>query len=325
MIYLIDKTLEVDKDKASDLLFGKVGSWINEFIRLLPNIVLAALILVLGLFIARWIRKLSYRIIKKFGHNETLNNLFSSFIYVIALGIIFFIILSILNLDKAVTSILAGAGIIGLALAFAFQDIAANFMSGIFISFRKPLKVGDIVLVQGFEGQVVEVNLRDTVIDTFKGQLIIIPNKDVYQNPIENFSHLKKRRFDLPIGVSYGEDLDKVKQVTIDAVKDVENVSKEHPPVLFFTDFGESSINFSIRIWIDSADSKAFRQMGSDAIVAIKKAFDVNDIQMPFPTRTLDFGVRGGKTLTDMNLNIIGNSKKDKPEEEEQDQPDDHA
>lgn len=297
------ETLKVDEEKASNLIFGKLGRWVNEFVHLLPNIALAALVLVLGFFIAKWIRRLAYKLIKKFGHNETLNNLFSSFVYILFLGITFFVVLSILNLDKAVTSILAGAGILGLALAFAFQDIASNFMSGVFISFRKPLRVGDIVLVQGFEGQVVDVNLRDTVIDTFKGQLVIIPNKDVYQNPIENFSHLKKRRFDLPIGVSYGEDLDKVKQVTIDAVSNVENVSKEHPPVLFFTEFGESSINFSIRIWIDSADSKAFRQMGSDAIVAIKKAFDENDIQMPFPTRTLDFGVRGGKPLDEVRLN----------------------
>src|SRR5690606_15005979 len=118
----------------------------------------------------------------------------------------------------AVTSILAGAGIIGLAPAFAFQDIAPNFKSGIFILVRKPLKVGGIVLVQGFEGKVVEVNLRDTVIDTFKGQLVIVPNKDVYQNPIENFSYLQKRRFDLPIGVSYGDDLDKVKQVALETI-----------------------------------------------------------------------------------------------------------
>ena len=319
MIIIAEKTLAVDEEKATNLLLGKIGRWINEFIHLLPNIALAALILVLGLFVAKWIRKLSYKLFKRFGHNETLNNLFSSFIYVVVLGIVFFIILSILELDKAVTSILAGAGIIGLALAFAFQDIASNFMSGIFISMRKPLRVGDIVLVQGFEGQVVEVNLRDTVIDTFKGQLVIIPNKDVYQNPIENFSHLKKRRFDLPIGVSYGEDLDKVKQVAIDAVKDVENVSSEHPPVLFFTEFGESSINFTLRFWIDSADSKAFRQMGSDAIVAIKKAFDANDIQMPFPTRTLDFGVRGGKTLDEVKLNFAA---PDQEEDNDQDRND---
>jgi len=114
-------------------------------------------------------------------------------------------VLSILKLNTAVTSILAGAGIIGLALAFAFQDIAANFISGIFISFRRPLRVGDIVKVKDYMGKVEEINLRDTILRTFQGQTVIIPNKEVFQNPIENFSRLGKRRIDLWIGVSYGK------------------------------------------------------------------------------------------------------------------------
>jgi small conductance mechanosensitive channel len=305
--------MEVDINTITNMIAAKLAHWVNEVIRLLPNIALSALVLVIGFFIAKFIRKMAYKLIHKVSHNDTLTNLFASFVYIVVIGVALFTVLSILGLDKAVTTMLTGAGIIGLALAFAFQDIAANFMAGILISFRKPLRVGDIVLVQGFEGKVAEVNLRDTVIDTFKGQLVIIPNKDVFQNPIENFSRLEMRRFDLPVGVSYGEDLDKVKQVAIDAVKDVENVSKEHPPVLFFTEFGESSINFTLRFWIDSADSKAYRQMGSDGIVALKKAFDANDIQMPFPTRTLDFGVRGGKTLAEMSVNIAG-KEEEKPE-----------
>ena len=89
---------------------------------------------------------------------------------------------------------LAGAGVVGLALAFAFQDIAANFISGIFISFRKPLHIDDIVKIGDYMGRVEEINLRDTVLRTFQGQMVIIPNKNVFQNPIENYSMLGKRR-----------------------------------------------------------------------------------------------------------------------------------
>ena len=106
---------------------------------------------------------------------------------------------------------LAGAGVLGLALAFAFQDIAANFMSGIFISFRKPINIGDIVKIKDYMGKVTEINLRDSVIRTFQGQLVIIPNKDIFQNAIENYSMWGKRRIDLAVGISYGDDLDKVK------------------------------------------------------------------------------------------------------------------
>lgn len=247
-------------------------------------------------------------------HSSTLNNLFSSIIFFIVLGIVFFTALSILNLDKAVTSILAGAGIVGLALAFAFQDIAANFISGIFISFRKPLQIGDIVKLEDYMGRVREINLRDTMIETFQGQTVIIPNKNVFQNPIENYSILHKRRFDLKVGVSYGEDLEKVRQVTLDAVKDIEGLSAKEKTSLFFSEFGDSSINFTVRLWMDSAEQLLYNRVGSDAVMRIKKAYDENDIMIPFPIRTLDFGIKGGKPLNEMDINISPDSHLDEEE-----------
>ena len=118
-------------EKAINLITEKLETWFNEFVRLLPNILLAALILVIGIFAARIIRNFSAKYVKKISSNSALNSLFSSIIYVFLIGVTIFTALSILQLDKAVTSILAGAGIIGLALAFAFQDIASNFISGI--------------------------------------------------------------------------------------------------------------------------------------------------------------------------------------------------
>lgn len=106
----------------------------------------------------------------RFVTNRTLDGFFSSLIYIFLLGIVIFAALSVLQLDKAVTSILAGAGILGLALAFAFQDIAANFISGIFISFSSPINIGDIVKIKDYMGKVEEINLRDTVIRTFLGK-----------------------------------------------------------------------------------------------------------------------------------------------------------
>lgn len=120
------------------LVQQKLGVWLHDFIRILPNILLASVVFVLGLFVARSFRKFSQRLAIRISKNTTLNNLVASIIYLAFIGITLFIVLSILQLDKAVTTILAGAGIIGLALAFAFQDIAANFISGIFISFRRP-------------------------------------------------------------------------------------------------------------------------------------------------------------------------------------------
>ncbi len=297
-------------NQALDLLSNKLTLWVKEFIRLLPNIVLASVILVLGLFIAKYIRKLALRVIRKVSHIETINTLFSSVIYAVSIGVVFFVVLSVLNLDKAVTSILAGAGILGLALAFAFQDIAANFMSGIFLSFRRPLGVGDIIESNGHMGIVEEVNLRDTMIRTFQGQRVIIPNKDVFQKAIENYSALGKRRLDLAVGVSYGDNLQKVKDIAIAAAEKVSVRAQEEEITLFYNEFGDSSINFSIRIWMQDTTQPTFLQGRHEAIMHIKEAFDANDIMIPFPIRTLDFGIKGGEKLSEMDVNVLSGREK---------------
>lgn len=287
-------------NEISSLITEKLSDWVEALIKLLPNLVVGAIVMVIGFYIAKYIRKIARKLISKISNNLTLNNLFSSIIYFIFLGIVIFTVLSILNLDKAVTSILAGAGILGLALALAFQDIATNFMSGIFISFRKPLKVGDIVKIKDYMGKVQEVNLRDTVIETFQGKVVIIPNKEVFQNPIENYTFLQKRRFDLSVGVSYGDDLERVKQITLDAVSDIKELSKDDKINVYFVEFGDSSINLSVRMWINTTEQSIYNKVGSEAIMKIKKAYDANDIMIPFPIRTLDFGIKGGTPLNEI-------------------------
>ncbi len=290
----------MDIPSTYQLIFGKLSQWLHELIRMIPNLLLAAIVLAVGVFVARAVKRFTARLMKNATHNPTINGLFTSIIYFVFLGIVFFTVLSILKLDKAVTSILAGAGLLGLALAFAFQDIAANFMSGIFISIRKPMHIGDIVQLKDYMGKVEEINLRDTVLRTFQGQMVIIPNKDVFQNPIENFSILGKRRMDLTIGVSYGDDLRKVKEVTLEAVKDLPFLSDEDETTMHYREFSDSAITFIIRLWVKSPEQKAFLEAGSEAIIRIKEAYDTNDILIPFPIRTLDFGIKGGASLSEM-------------------------
>ena len=289
----------MDIQGAFELITSKLADWAREVIRLLPNLVLAAVILVLGIYASKWVRKLFRKTISRLVANEVLVKLFSSIFYIVLIGVVVFSALSVLNLDKVVTSVLAGAGIIGLALAFAFQDIATNFMSGIFISLRKPLHVGDIVNSKDYKGKVVDINLRDTVLQTFQGQMVIIPNKEILQNPIENFTMLGKRRMDLTVGISYGEDLNKVKSVTLEAVQGIDHTTDDEIK-LYYHEFGDSSINFTVRIWVDSAEQSDYWHVMDEAIIRIKNAFDKNDITIPFPIRTLDFGIKGGKTLAEM-------------------------
>ena len=291
--------MDFDINKITDLIYGKLNFWLETIIKLLPNIFLAAIVLVLGIFIAKFIKKLAVKIVSKISPNITLQNLFGSIIHFTTLGVVLFTVLTILNLDKAVTSILAGAGILGLALAFAFQDIASNFMSGIFLSFRKPLKVGDIVEIKGYMGRVLEINLRDTVMQTFQGKTVIIPNKEVFQNPIENYSYLEKRRFDLELKVGLNEDLDKVHEVTLAAVSDIEALSPEDETKVYFYEIGNSAIHVSVRMWINTPEQTTYNEVGSEAIIKIQKAYKLNKIDLPFPIHTLELKSNGESNKID--------------------------
>lgn len=299
----------MDVEKIYSLITNKLSNWGINFIKLLPNLVLASLVIILGFFVAKILKKFSYKMICKVSNHETINKLFSSFTYILIIGITLFTALDILNLDKAVTTALAGAGILGLALAFAFQDIAANFMSGIFMSFRRPFTIGDLVKLGTHRGRIEAINLRDTTLITLEGQRLIIPNKEVFQNAIENYSSTGIRRLDLKVGVSYGDNLESVKEITLKAVENLIERNQERELEFFYDEFGDSSINFNLRIWLVNAEQKTYLSAKSNAIIAIKNAFDASGITIPFPIRTLDFGIKGGQNLSEMKVNLSEKTK----------------
>lgn len=282
----------------------KLGGWIEAFIAMLPNMAVAVLLFILFLFLAKTAKNLFVKLFKKSTNHDTLQSLFGNLIYYLVIGIGLFIVLGILKLDKAVTSLLAGVGVVGLALGFAFQDIAANFVSGVILAFRSPFHQGNVVKVGDYMGTVSRTNLRVTVLRTFQGQEVYIPNKDVLQNPIENFSKLGERRIDLGVGVSYGDNLDKVEDLVRKTINALEGVIDPDRIVFHYNEYGGSSINFEIKFWIKFVKQPDYLTMRSKAIKAIKVAFDENDITIPFPIRTLDFGIKGGERLSEMALNL---------------------
>jgi len=289
----------MDISKYYDIVVEKVVSWSENFVSMLPNFILALLAFFAFMLIAKYSVKLIMKLLTRTIDNPALNNIIGKTIHIAIVVIGTFVSLSVLNLEKTVTSLLAGAGIIGLALGFAFQDIAANFISGILMAARRPFKVGDIIETVEHEGIVHRINIRTTELTSFQGQQIIIPNKEVFQNALINDSFNGKRRIDLGVGVSYGDDLEKVKRITLEAVKMISGRTNDELK-LVYKEFGDSSINFTIMIWVEFKSQMGFLESQSEAIMAIKKAYDENDIMIPFPIRTLDFGIKGGEKLNEV-------------------------
>ncbi len=282
----------------------KLEGWLDSFISLIPNMAVTLLLLIIFLVLARLGSKLFKKLFSKTSNNKALEQLFSTVIYAAILGIGLFIMLGVLGLNRALTAILAGIGVIGLALGFAFQDIAANFLSGIILAFRRPFKRGDIIEVKDIMGKVTRTDLRVTIIETFQGQEVDVPNKDFLQHAFYNFSVLEKRRIDLAVGVSYGEDLEKVEEVVLSAIRNMEGVIDHDKIVFDYAEFDSSSINFNIRFWIEYPGEPSYFSMKSKAIKAIKSTFDEHGISIPFPIRTLDFGIKGGQKRSQMELNM---------------------
>lgn len=280
-----------------ELLTGKLETWLNTTIEMLPNLVVALLVVIVFYVIAKVIRNFVEKVLSRVTTNKTVTGLIQTILGVFVIGIGIFIALSILNLDGMVTSLLAGAGIIGLALGFAFQDIASNFISGVLLSVRHPFGIGDIIDTNGLFGTVHKLNLRNSVIRTPQGQIIYVPNKMVYENPLTNYTQTGERRIDLECGVSYGDDLEKARKVAIEAIEELEGRDKSKDVELYFNEFGGSSVNFKLRFWIAFEKMPQYWRAQSEAIMKLKKAFDDNDIMIPYPIRTLDFGIRGGEKL----------------------------
>ncbi|MGD8318214.1 MAG: mechanosensitive ion channel family protein [Myxococcales bacterium] len=286
-------------EAAYDKLVHKLWGWVEGFIEMLPNLAVAILVLVLAWLLSVAGVAATRRAMTRLRVRPSIESLFTTVLRIAILLTGLMIALGILNLDKALTSILAGAGIVGLALGFAFQDLAANFISGVGLSIHRtyPFKVGDIIETNDVFGTVQQISLRTTELRTLDGKQITIPNKLIYQDKLTNHSFSGERRVDLSCGISYGEDLEQVKRVSLKAIEGVANRNKNRAVEFYFEEFGDSSINFIVWFWIKFEKQTDYLDAMSEAVMRLKSAYNQNGITIPFPIRTLDFGIKGGERL----------------------------
>ncbi len=293
-------------------LAAKLQGWVDALIVALPNIAAAVLIVLLSILLAKGLRRTVSHLLDRVSSHKQVNSLFSTLTYAAVVGAGLFVALGVLGLSKTVTTLLAGIGILGLALGFAFQDIAENFISGVIMAFRRPIQIGDLIQTNDFFGIVEEVNLRTTVLRTSDGKHVIVPNSDVIQNPLVNYTRTGELRVDLACGVAYGDDLEQAERLAVEAVEPVAGRDARRDVELFYESFGDSSIHFVIRFWIEYRTYADFLTARSEAIKRIKNAFDEHGITIPFPIRTLDFGVVGGVNLDEALGNKNANRDKER-------------
>lgn len=260
------------------LIYTELLNWGREGLRLLPRLAVAALVLIGFTILSRWLKRWVSAGLHRVSNNQSLVNLTGAIIRFMVLGVGVFVALGVVGLEKTVTSLLAGAGVIALAIGFAFQDLTANFISGTVIALARPLQVGDFVETNGFQGQVLDVKLRSIVLDNGQGQTVEIPSKDVFQKPIINFSRSGQRRIDVTAGVAYPDDLAKAQQAAQLAVRQLPFVLPHQPVDLLFKMFADNQIQFTLSCWINPVQTDHLAAQ-SEVIKAIKHAFDHHQIR----------------------------------------------
>lgn len=286
--------MEEQIESSWEKMLDRLANWIDTVIVNLPNLLIALIVFILAYWLGRNLQRWSARALKKAIRQPSIRNLISNIVAIIVIALGLFLALGILNLDTVLKSLLAGAGVAGLAIGLALQGTLANTFSGIFLAVKDIMNVGDWVETNGYEGTVMEIDLRHTQIKEADNNIVVIPNKMVLENPFKNYGLTKRIRATIKCGVSYDSDLRQVKQVA------KETIEKLYPPEageeveFYYLEFGDSSINFMVRFWVSATLNIIALEAKSRAILAIKEAFDEHDIDIPFPIQTLYHAEPGG-------------------------------
>lgn len=278
-MYILSLILQNQIIAWSELVHKKVYGWWLHGYKLMPNLLFAIIVWLLFIIIAKFFEKIIFKIAYHISKSKSIAGLFSSMANLIIIVIGIYIGLNILNLDKIAISMLAGAGIVGLTLAFAFQDLTANFISGVFMDLNRPFEIGDTIGSGNIIGEVEETGLRSTSIRTLEGLNILVPNKNIFQNPITNYRKSIERKITINFSYPIKSSTKELEDEIIDAVKNIENLDKKRKIELYYTDFDQSNLKVSVLFWIKSAGELDSMKAKHHAIVAILKVLKDHQIE----------------------------------------------
>ncbi len=296
----IDKIIVLDFDENTKKEFSKILEWgvylavlylafyIVGFTLIHRNPLFQLVLLFFGIKMAIAALKPSIKKVDKkindvdVKKGSILTKMLTISIYVIGL----FIALSIFGLDGAITTALAGAGVIGLVIGFGAKDLVSNTLSGIFIAIDKPFQIGDMIEIKGEVGEVTDMGLRTTEIKKFDNKVVTIPNSSVANNPVLNYTAEETRRVSLEVGIGYDSDMEEAISTIKTALSSLESTASDQEPDVLMKEFGDSAIVMEGRVWLNQEDYNVITQT-SKAKEAVLDALREKEINVPFPTRVI--------------------------------------
>lgn len=247
---------------------------------IVPKVLLALITYFIGAFIIKILVKSIKNIFNKYEIEPSLAIFLSSFIRVFLYVMLFLAIAQTVGIEA--TSFLAVLGAAGLAVGLALQGSLSNFAGGVLILIFKPFKVGDIIDAQGTLGSVESIDILYTKVKNFDNKIVVIPNGALANANITNLTTEPTRRVEMNVGVAYGTDLKRTRAVITGVLKKDIRILKDPEPVVYFVSFGDSSLDLSIRCWVNTDD---LWPVYWDGMEAIKEALEEQNIEVPFPQR----------------------------------------
>ena len=260
-----------------------INTFIENFIKGIPNLFTAVAIFVACLYLAAIISRLIRRVLGLRKAPEGVTHLLSQLTRwsIIVIGTI-----TALQRFFDVTAFLAGLGILGFTIGFALQDVMKNFAAGIILLLQRPFHVGEAIGVKEYDGTVLEIDLRTTEMKTFDGRIVILPNADMLANPIINYTRADRRRVDLPVGIPYETDTETARQAVLEAIESVPGIVTEPAAMVGFSSFGDATLQLSTFFWIDMTKTNPLVAK-DEALTRIKAILNKKGITNPLPAQII--------------------------------------
>lgn len=255
-----------------------------DFMTMLPKLIAALVVFMVGLYLASLIKRLVSRRLQRRTENPQPVSLISQVTYWLIVVVVATISLQMVGFN--LTAFLAGLGIAGFTIGFALQDVSKNFIAGLLMMLQQPFEIGDTIEVLGFTGKVLEIDLRSTRLHTLDGRLVLLPNGEVMTSAITNYTQSKIRRVEISTGVAYESDPELVRQTALDALVGVDGLISEPAPEVVFQNFGNPAIELTIYFWVDNSKTTVVKAK-DEGLNAIRSAFDRVQIDMPLPAQTV--------------------------------------
>jgi len=265
---------------TANLLLDSLRELWEGFITRLPSLVTGLLVILFTYLTARGVRYLTGRSLKRVKASEHAAQLTArlSFVGVMALGVL--VALGVMGINAA--ALVASLGLISVGIGFALKDVIENFIAGIILIFQRPFVVGDVVHFGDTEGTVEDVRVRDTVLRTYDGRQVFVPNANIFTAAVINNNRNRKRRLDFEVNIAYSADTSAAMAAATQALSGIDILLSQPSPLVLTKDLGDSSVVLKVYFWVDPCEVSLL-EARSAAINAVKQALEEAGIEIPSP------------------------------------------